>query len=55
MATTQTFNGKRYSLHGSYQKKSDAKRKATAFRLGGEPARVVPESGYWVVYVRKGR
>lgn len=52
MATTRVFGGKRYKLHGSYQKKSDAKRKAVAFRLGGEPARVVEESGYWVVYVR---
>lgn len=52
MATTRIFGGKRYKLHGSYQKKADAKRKAVGFRLGGEPARVVKESGYWVVYVR---
>ena len=52
MATTRVFGGKRYKLHGSYRSKSDAKRKATGFRLGGEPARVVKESGYWVVYVR---
>ena len=53
MATTRIFNGKRYVLHGSYRKKSDANRKAVGFRLGGEPARVVAESGYWVVYVKK--
>lgn len=52
MATSRVFNGKRYKLHGSYAKKSDAKRKAVGFRLGGEPARVVFENGYWVVYVR---
>jgi len=52
MTETRIFNGKRYKLHGSYGKKSDAKRKAVGFRLGGEPARVVKESGYWVVYVR---
>ena len=52
MATSRIFNGKRYKLHGSYAKKSDAKRKAVGFRLGGEPARVVFENGYWVVYVR---
>lgn len=53
MATTRIFGGKRYKLHGSYAKKSDAKRIAVRFRLGGEPARVVKESGYWVVYARK--
>lgn len=52
MATYRVFSGKRYKLHGSYAKKSDAKRKAVGFRLGGEPARVVYENGYWVVYVR---
>ncbi len=52
MATTRIFNGKRYSLHGAYGKKSDAKRKAIGFRLGGESARVVKEGSYWVVYVR---
>ena len=53
MARARIFGGKRYKLHGSYAKKSDAKRKDVGFRLGGEPARVVKESGYWVVYVRK--
>lgn len=52
MAATRVFGGKRYKVHGSYQNKADAKRKAVGFRLGGEPARVVAESGYWVVYKR---
>lgn len=52
MARTRIFNGKRYKLHGSYQYKRNAKIRATAFRLGGEPARVVKEGSYWVVYVR---
>ena len=55
MAETRIFSGKRYRLHGSYAKKSDAQRKATGFRLGGEPARVVKEGSYWVVYVGKER
>lgn len=55
MALTRIFGGKRYKLHGAYAKKSDAKRKAVGFRLGGEPARVVEESGYWLVYFRKAK
>ncbi len=53
MATVRKFGGKRYKLHGAYMKKSDAKRKAVGFRLGGEPARVVEENDYWVVYVKR--
>ena len=52
MATRRKFGGKWYKLHGSYAKKSDAKRKAIDFRLGGEPSRVVKEGSYWVVYKR---
>ena len=52
MAISKIFGGKKYRLHGSYAKKYDATRKATGFRLGGEPARVVKEGSYWVVYVR---
>ena len=46
------FGDKWYMVHGSYAKKSDAKAKAEAFRCGGNPARVVYEDGYWVVYWR---
>lgn len=49
---TRTFNGRQYKLHGSYAKKSDAKRIAIHFRLGGNQARVVKEGSYWVVYTR---
>ena len=53
IATRRKFGGKMYKLYGSYRNKSNAKKRATGFRLGGEPARVVEETkGEWTVYVR---
>jgi len=48
----RTFNGKRYSLHGSDVNKRLALATAKKLRRGGANARVVKSGGYYRIYVR---
>jgi len=46
------FNGKIYACHGTYGKKTDAKKYAKVGKEQGKKVRIVPFQDRWAVYVR---